>query len=315
MENIKIKILILVALCAFFCVNGSCSAPVNKKQSLPLIIKDTQHKAINNIIISNTKRPCIQLINCQNIVIKNCWLSNSKDVAIYLYRCKNITISNCYIENVSSGVYALECSGISITHNQVKNVTGPFPRGQMVQFDDVSGGGSNVSFNKCENVAGASNPEDVISMYKSSGTAASPIKIEGNWIRGGGPSKTGGGIMLGDNGGAYIIATNNILINPGQYGMAISGGTNITISNNVIYSKQQSFANVGLYIWKQSAVGCALNTISNNKVKWYNAGGEQNNSWNQGNCGMINGWDTNILDADINELALPRILIKSHNDK
>jgi hypothetical protein len=296
--------LLLIILIAVFTTGDSDSALPGYGTSASLIIKNKHGKVIDGLIISHTRQACIQLVNCQNMVIKNCRLSASESVAISLFNCKNITISNCYIENVSTGVYALESQGIKVLYNRVKNVQGPYPRGQMVQFDDVRGGGNRVSYNRCENISGASNPEDVISMYKTSGTVADPVQVVGNLIRGGGPSKIGGGIMLGDNGGAYIIAKDNILVNPGQYGMAISGGTNIAVTNNKIYSKQQTFTNVGLYIWKQSAVGCAVNTIANNEVNWTNAAGEQNNSWNNGNCGTVAGWDTNHLGANISSSLL-----------
>jgi parallel beta-helix repeat protein len=299
---------LMAGLCILIIQGSSFKLSGGYPSSAPLILNNKHNVVIDGKLISHVPQACIQLINCSNIVIKNCTLTQSGGVGVYLFRCKNITVTQCFMERVSSGVYALESTGIAIVHNQVKNVLGPFPRGQMVQFDDVNGGGNRVSFNKCENILGASNPEDVISMYKSSGTATDPIQITGNLIRGGGPSKTGGGIMLGDNGGSYIIAKDNILVNPGQYGMAISGGTHIVITNNKIYSIKRPFTNVGLYIWKQSAVGCALNTISKNEVNWTNAAGETNHNWNQGNCGPVIGWETNIWGAKLTAAILPENL-------
>ncbi|MFD0750812.1 right-handed parallel beta-helix repeat-containing protein [Mucilaginibacter calamicampi] len=259
---------------------------------------------ISNISIQNIKQPCLKFSNCSNITIKKCTLSNSTDVAIFLYKCRNVTIENCYITNVSTGVYALESQGIKIINNTVLNVNGPFPRGQMVQFDEVSGAGNRVLNNKCENIIGRSFAEDAISMYKSSGTPSDPILISGNLIKGGGPSITGGGIMLGDNGGEYIIATNNVLVNPGQYGMAISGGKHIQITNNKIYSKRQSFTNVGLYVWNQNPLACGDNTVSGNYVNWTNSKGAAHDEWNNGNCGVVTGWDTNVWRASIDSTLI-----------
>jgi len=45
----------------------------------------------------------------------------------------------------------------------------------------------------------------------------------------------GGGIMLGDGGGSNIVAKNNILVDPGQYGMAVSGGSYMPFA---AYSRQ-----------------------------------------------------------------------------
>jgi len=64
--------------------------------------------------------------------------------------------------------------------------------------------------------------------------------VRGNWIRGGGPSTSGGGINIGDYGGSYQITENNILVNPGQYGIGISGGNNMIMRNNKVYGKKKA---------------------------------------------------------------------------
>jgi hypothetical protein len=151
---------------------------------------------------------------------------------------------------------------------------GPYPRGQFSQLNNCTGAGNAVNYNKIENVLGKSYPEDVINFYHSSGTAASPIQCNGNWIRGGGPSANGGGINLGDNGGSYQSASNNILVNPGQYGMAISGGDHMSLTNNLIFSAQLPFSNVGITVWSQKGDQPSIPYISNatvsgNRVYWY----------------------------------------------
>lgn len=276
--------------------------------SKPLILSNVSNRVINGLQITNGTGVCIYMMNCSNVTIKNCNLGPSLLTGIEAHNCTNIHVDSCVISNVSTGMYALDSFTIQFTNNDVLNVKGPFPQGQMVQFDHVTGTGNRVLNNRCENISGQSNPEDAISMYKSSGTKADPIIISGNLIRGGGPSRTGGGIMLGDNGGSYMIAQNNILVNPGNYGMAIAGGTNLQIINNTIYSSKTSVSNVGVYIWNQSIGGCSLNTISGNQVNWTNASNQSNNSWDNGNCGAVTGWDTNIWGANINANILPAIL-------
>ena len=254
--------------------------------------------------------PVIKLTNCSNITITGNRISNSKDVGIYLYNCKNITITDNFFTNVATGVYADHTGGgIVVNNNQFFNMKGPFPRGQFVQFNNVKGAGSSISNNKGENIIGQSYAEDAISLYQSEGTASSPILIKGNLIRGGGPSESGGGIMLGDNGGAYLYASDNILVNPGQFGMAISGGHHITMVNNTIYGKQQKFTNVGLYVndiggWKTSD-----NKVTNNRVRYYNKTNYQNNAWLSPNSVKPEGWDANIWGAQLDESILPGVLI------
>lgn len=263
----------------------------------------------HDITIKALITPSITLYNCYNIIIKNCKIGPNKSVGIQTQQCTNISIDSCYIYNVSTGVYALDSKTISVTNCQGLNMQGPFPKGSFVQFDNVSGGGNKVNYNRFQNALGQSYPEDAISMYKSNGLPADPIQIYGNWIRGGGPSLTGGGIMLGDNGGSNIAAQDNILVDPGQYGMAVSGGTNMSIINNSIYAKAQSFTNVGLYYWNQSGLPSSNITISGNKVNFTSGKYGVNNTYLAPGSTVPNGWSTNILNADINESLLPENII------
>ncbi|MDB5123625.1 MAG: hypothetical protein JWP94_1754 [Mucilaginibacter sp.] len=253
----------------------------------------------------------ITLTNCYNMHITKNMLGNSSNVGIYLYNCYNITIDYNCITNVSAGVLAADITngGIIVNNNQFKNMVGPMPHGQFVQFDNVSGANNSISYNRGENVFGQSNPEDAINLYKSNGTASSPIQVAGNWIRGGGPSSSGGGIMLGDNGGSYQVASNNILVNPGQYGMAIAGGDNISITNNTTYAVTQSFTNIGVYVWGQSGSPCTNTTVSGNQVKFFNKSNIENDAWVAGGEATPSGWSTNTFGANIDASILPTVLI------
>jgi hypothetical protein len=180
----------------------------------------------------------------------------------------------------------------------------------MVQFDNVTGKGNRVNDNICENIAGESHPEDIINMYETHGTPEDPVQITGNWIRGGGPSKTGGGIMAGDSGGSYMIIKDNILVNPGQYGIAVASGSHIKILGNKLYSKQMPFTNTGLYIWNQFAnKACAEDTISGNVINWTDSTGTANPLWDGGNCGKVHGWATNVVDTTVTAGILPDTIV------
>jgi parallel beta-helix repeat protein len=292
-------------------LSGYTETTSSDYKSSPVINLYGQHDiTISGKAISGGSAPLIKLTNCYNIHITGNRLSNSSNVGIYLYNCNNITIDNNFFTKVSTGVYADHTQGgIIVNNNQFLNMQGPFPRGQFVQFNNVKGPGSSISNNRGENIIGQSYAEDAISLYQSEGTASSPLVIKGNWIRGGGPSASGGGIMLGDNGGSYLYASDNILVNPGQFGMAISGGNHITIVNNSIYGKQQSFTNVGIYVndiggWKTS--DCK---VTNNKVRYYNKVNYQNNAWLSPNSIKPEGWDANIWGAPVDASMLPDVMI------
>ena len=306
----KRVILNLVFLILFKCLsNGQGSAycgPFTDKS--PIVWNEEYNKTISGFEIVNPDGHCITLTNCTNIIIQNCKLGPSKNEGVYLVHCKNITIQNCTMDSVDSGVVADSCTGIVVTNNDIRNVLGPLPRGQMVQFGRVYGAGNRISYNAGENIEGQSHPEDEISLYMSNGTAENPIQVIGNRIRGGGPSTSGGGIMTGDKGGSYILVQDNILVDPGQYGITIASGNHITIQNNKIYGRQQPFSNVGLSIWNQYPTDCSSNTIRDNEVNFTNKNGKLNCFWNKGNCGEVTGWETNYYNPDLQSDILPVVL-------
>jgi len=277
--------------------------------SAPIILDGKSNMTISYLEIKNPSGHCIKLSNCSNITIQYCKLGPSKGEGVFLSRCTNITVRDCSMEYVESGVVADIGSAIKVLYNDIKNVQGPIPRGQLVQFGDVNGAGSSISYNVGENILGQSYPEDAISLCRSNGAAGSPIQIIGNKIRGGGPSGSGGGIMSGDLGGSYVLVKNNILVNPGQYGLTVSSGHDIEISNNKIYSAKLPFSNVGLSAYKQYNISTYNITISNNAVNYTNKNGVLNDMWNANNCGTVVGWSTNFHDSNLTASVLPTVMM------
>jgi len=320
MRKIKKQVVLITTLIFIFCgfSFGQGSTYTGAYiTSAPISWNGISNKTISGLQITNTSGDnsdyttghCIYLVNCSNITIQNCKLGPSLKEGVHFYNCTNITIINCSMSYNATGVYAQLSSGIKVNYNDVLNVQGPAPKGSMVQFDNVSGEGNSVSYNVGENIAGQSFPNDEISIYMSNGTATSPIEVVGNWIRGGGPSTVGGGIMTGDGGGSYITVQNNILVNPGNYGIAVASGTNINISNNKIYAKQQSFCNAGIYAWNQYATPCYSITIQNNQINYTSSSGDLGTTWNGGNCGIITGWSTNVYTPSLSAAILPTQII------
>ena len=279
--------------------------------SAPIVMTGRNNVTITSLTINGGSSPCIKLTNCTNVYITLCNLNNSTDAGIELDNCANVTIEKNNISNVSAGIVAENCpnGGISIYTNQMQNMQGQGYGGAFVQFVNVNGTNNNISYNKLQNVPGQSNPQNEIDIVSSNGTSANPITIDANWIRGGGPNSSGGGICLGDNGGSYQLATNNILADPGQFGLAIVGGSNMSLTNNTVYAKSQSFTNVGIFVWGQSGTTVTNTVVSGNQVNFTNSGNAENDSWLAGGQPVPTGWGSNAWGAGIDESVLPSNIV------
>ena len=212
------------------------------------------------------------------------------DTGVMVNGARDITVDHNSFDDVAGGLYAVNSTNnIVFDHNYATRIRGPFPRGQIVQFNSVIGSGNKISCNVSDQTAPGylAGTEDQINMWLSSGTAASPILIKYNKLRGGGPSQSGGGIITGDGGGSYITVDTNILVNPGQYGVSIAGGHDNKLLNNKVYSASFSWSNVGAYVWNQYAPASYGHEVSGNRVNWTKRDGSANNWWDGGNTGTI----------------------------
>lgn len=227
-------------------------------------------------------------------VIENVdFTGNGDENCVTITGASNVTVRNSRFTDCYKGVYAVNSSNVVVTDNVFEaNMPG---RGRnAVQFDKVSGG--HVARNRSTVGNGATQVEDHISIYQSNGTSSDPIIVESNDLSGGGPSTSGSGIMLGDNGGSWQVARRNVLRDPGQVGIGASGGSHITVTDNTVSSSSHSWSNVGIYAWDWKGAGCSDVTIAHNRVEWTDANGAAKPFWDGGNCSNLtvsdNSWQT-----------------------
>jgi hypothetical protein len=267
-------------------------------------------ESCSDITITACELHSIELINCDRITIRNCWLHDSARVGVVIGSCRQVLIEGCRMENVVSGMYACGSQGIQVIGNFVRNVQGPLPRGEVAQFDEVSGANNAIRDNYAINERGKSHPEDCISLFKSTGTAESPIVVENNYLTGdpvdGSQDKSaiGSGIMLGDYGGAHILCRRNVIICAGQCGLGVAGGQFISVEDNVIFGKKSNVSNVGLYVWNQSKLPGDHVTVVRNRVSWVNKDGEENSWWNGGGVEQLVESENHFSEATLPD-ALP----------
>lgn len=253
----------------------------------------------------------IALYNCNNVHITNCKVYNTSSFGIMLNNCTNITVDYCYVTNAKSGVHVYQGSTIKVNNNQFYNMNGPFPDGCFVQFAGVSGGGNQINYNKCQDDPWHAHPQDGISLYQSNGKLGDSIQVIGNQIRGGQVQHDSGGaagIVLGDVGGSYQVARNNILVNPGFAGMQVVGGTNIKMDHNFIYSSSTPVSTTGINNGNYSGTASYNINISYNQVRWYQTSGNEWDLWLD-HVSAPAGWSTNIQKANISATLLPTTLI------
>ncbi len=302
MKALTTFILIVLAL-------ASLAQPKYKAHA-PIAIANVQNLTISGYDITGGTTDCIHLWNCTNVHITKCRLQNSTQLGIELWNCKNVVIDSCFITNVKAGVVAYTCFTVKVNKNRFLNMQGPYPSGNFVQFNNVSGGGSQINYNKCVNIVGqAAHPQDGLSVYKSNGLPGDSIQVIGNWIKGGQVINDSGGaagIVLGDVGGSYQVARYNILVNPGFVGMQVQGGSHIKMDHNIIYSKATPYSNNGISYGNYSGKPSTDVNISYNKIRFYNKqNAELDMWWDPRTASKPIGWDTNIIKANIDERILP----------
>jgi hypothetical protein len=261
--------------------------------SLPLgtsqIYNNRTNLVIENLRFTNPSGTILKLNGCSNVIIRNCYFGASLGEAVSIEHGSNITIEKCLFANNRTMVYINRASGnVKVLNNQFVNCKGPMPRGQFVQFNTCTGPGYLVQGNRGECFDGSANPEEMINIFSSTGTPESPLTVKDNILRGGGPSNSGGGIAIGDYGGAWIRVENNKLVNPGQQGIGVGGGHDIVVTGNQVFSVQKPWSNIGMFIWAQAGAACNNISLTNNRVSFTNKNGVINNWWYGGGCTNAN---------------------------
>jgi len=164
---------------------------------------------------------------------------------------------------------------------------------QFLQFDSVRNApGIEIAWNEVQNRPDESAVEDNINLFDSAGTASSPIDIHDNYIKGAYPPRpdtdtkySGGGIVLGDGGGAWQTARNNQVVSSANYGFAIAGGTNLVLDNNravtagVLPDDRTMDTNVGVVVWNQYSAAFGNDVAEGNVVGWWKARSGSRNDW------------------------------------
>jgi hypothetical protein len=321
------------------------------KTSEPVIIRNSILTGRGILVQSGVDHTKLLISNCKGVGLKpnagglcaGRFLDDQSFDSLRVEHCEMDHTAGIYLRNFSGDRKTSKTSGptIEIVGNVAMDIDGRktdaqgqylnfnlrknrktgvteagFMEVQFLQLDGIHAvPGIEIAWNHVINHPQSSRVEDNISIYNSSGTAASPITLHDNCIRGAyncdpgansfsdqtfdyDNSYSGGGIMLGDGSAkrpadrpGYVLACDNVVIATGNYGIAIAAGHDISFQRNLIVSsgllksgKAVAAQNVGAYIWNSSASNRKLpatflaNGGRGNRIGWRNKDA-RNDSW------------------------------------
>lgn len=265
--------------------------------SAPLVIRGQTDVSISSKRISNPDGPCILIEDSVDVRLHNLQIGPCGSEGIRAKRVDGLSVTRSTITDTYKGIYALSSSRVTIAHNDFLGT-----HRNLVQFDKVHGPDSAIIRNSAVSSPGNERAEDLVNLYRSSGVPDSPIMVYYNHFKGGGRSRSGSGIMLGDNGGSHQIAYGNTLVDPGQVGIGVASGTDIQVTRNRLVQEAQAWSNVALYAWNQQPGSpCDNVRIDRNQVSWKKADGRRYAWWNGGGCGDVrlnaNDFDAGLTSA------------------
>jgi chitinase len=207
---------------------------------------------------------------------------------------QSITIRRCTIDK-TSGIHLAHGdanSSVRIRRNRQRNIQrGSVNPGNFVQLAEVQESAVDISWNEIINVFGKSEPEDVISIYKSA-----HARIHDNYIQGGYPmtnvsQSSANGITVEVGEGAppasydNEIWNNTVVDHVGGIGL-LGGYDNSAHDNRIVQDGKlpsgttRLAANLGLAVWNIGKFsGFSNNKMWGNVVGYVNAAGRRNDMW------------------------------------
>ncbi len=302
-------------------------AAITIATSAPVTIRDSNVKGTGDLITTTADHCRLSVLNTSGLGTDPGADTRFIDVENW----NSLLVDHCTL-TTTSGIYAAHYAGdhsaaqtVIIRNCSALDITGD--ANDLLQFFQMNHDqgliGSEIAWNQVLNEPGKSQVEDNISIYESSGTSASPIRIHDNYIQGGyarnpvGNDYSGGGIMAGDgNAGlsGWIEVSSNQVVSTSNYGIAISSGHDSSLHDNRILScgllpdgRKIPYQNVGLYIWDSYHIGrMSGDTARNNQIGWVLNGG-RNDAWTPdaaSSTGMVDWPGSLTLATEATELQV-----------
>lgn len=225
--------------------------------------------------------------NSSNVEISNMTFKNiasnksgQSNSAILFEFSSNIIVRDSYFENVTSSVRFKFCDGpLKVLDNEALNTGRNF-----FQCNKCEGGNIRINGNSIEHSSkyGPDKLVDFISIFQSEGLMTDYIQVNNNRARinnVSGVDSNGSFIILGDEGGKFQKAEDNIGVTTGNVGIGAAGGIDIEVKNNIMYSPQTTISNVAFYSNKypeNHPAQCGGHIFAGNIANWKNSSGNYN---------------------------------------
>ena len=288
---------------------------------VPCILVNTNQPVILDGCNLSGAGHLIQAGSGANLTVRNCTgvaLTPSTDNTprghfVDIYKAQNLVVEHNTLIG-TSGIVAnrWQSAGsgqgtLTVRYNVANNIDGRwrngtnnggegFTRSSFLQLNTVLGlPDVDIAFNQVINTPDQSRVEDNINFYNSSGTAASPLHVHDNFVRGGYPIPataagfTGSGLTTdGDantasTASAYLEADHNQFVGVGNGAMNIAAGHDIYYHDNRLVSSgllpdgrrfAASFSGIGVFNYYQQLTSVFFNQrVENNTIGYVRWGG------------------------------------------
>lgn len=291
---------------------------VDVRTTEPVLIQNCNLKGPGNLVNVRSQGASVTVRNCKGLGTVPTVAGQYQGRFFYAAQAKNVIIERNTFENTGGIMIAGDgqaAETINVRFNRSRNINGRAADGvggyssTISRLDCFVWVGEipslqnlEISWNEVVNEPGKSRVEDVINIHRVSGTQQQPIRVHDNYINGAYPANplstsfSGGGILVEGSAAtlaavsAYVVVSNNQVINTTNYGIAIAAGhDNLITRNRVVGSNMLSplsrspAANVGIYVWdhyinKPNGTFFA-NTANNNVIGWLNKYGQRNDAY------------------------------------
>jgi hypothetical protein len=162
---------------------------VVSKAGPAITIAGHAHVVVRNVWIEHEGGPGVSVSSSDDVVIESVAIDHtgappsgpnpSADaVSVACEGSARLAITGARLTRGSSGVYLLGCADAALRSLEGHDVRGPFPRGQLVQWDK-SDGGLLEDFS-IENPAATAWPEDCVNVYQSHGVTIRRGLVDGD---------------------------------------------------------------------------------------------------------------------------------------